>query len=585
MQMGRLTMMARQVAIIGIGGWLMPLTVALMAGCDQHNSAGKQDEPSKARGETPMTKEASTVPTSNPSELEYGRVPLGEIEVLEATPEGEWLEIGGDTPLLWCYRGGKHLVFEQAGPKVYLSIDRKPFSLAGIIVRSDEEMQLVDILPSKDADELTLWVYSPHLKHLTDVKAVDSIDSIHVWERGRGLLTDLTPLAAAKELTSLSIRDCRMVSDLSALQKMGRLSSLDLYDTATAEIKPVTALPIVWLDVRRTDLRPDSIGSLGQLSRLRCLKVAAYETKTSVPLEKALPQLIHLERLTVRYGRVFTEHGDRLISFGKLPSLRSLAIEDMLGSLDLSSLSTLAGLRELHLLGGLDATVDLRPVGRLQKLRALRIEIRDYPFARALSGHRPPGTTDLTPILDLKTLERLEIASEPPTRGHDRIGELPNLRQLILRTPSLTKTPEFKNPEKAISVDFSKRFWSDTSLEDISSLGRLVNLEELRLQGCPQVDDYAVLSKLTKLRYLDISRPGARTLAPLAALTNLEVLVLHNSAIPNLSPLQPLKKLTVLDLDMLYDELDLKQANSECPERGGRRHFLGAKSAPQPRAA
>jgi len=31
--------------------------------------------------------------------------------------------------------------------------------------------------------------------------------------------------------------------------------------------------------------------------------------------------------------------------------------------------------------------------------------------------------------------------------------------------------------------------------------------------------------------------------------------------------------------------LDLKQANSECPERGGRRHFLGAKSAPQPRAA
>ncbi|MBT3199756.1 MAG: hypothetical protein HN350_07550 [Phycisphaerales bacterium] len=537
-------MAARQVAMIGVGGWLIMLTVALTAGCGLLNSPDRQDRSGQGK--------QSTMPTSAPSEPESIRVALGDVKVPDGTPDGEWLQIGGDTPLLWCYRSGKRLVFEQEGPKVYLSIDGKPFGLAGIIVRSKEEAMLLDEA-AKVSEGLTAWIYSPHLKHLPDLKHIDSIDSIHVWERVRKLLTDLSPLASASKITSLSLRNCQKISDLSALRGLKRLTSLDLYSSLKVEdITPLTDLPITWLDTRSTSLQPASVELLGELSNLRCLKVTAYEEKASIPLGKALPRLSHLERLTVECGSVYTDNGYRLMSFGKMPSLKSLVIEEISETMDLTSLATLTGLRELHLLGRLKADVDLRPITQLQKLRTLRLEIKSV-WKRKPSD--PPA--DLTPILALKSLEKLEVASAPPTRGHERLGELPNLKSLILRTPSLTKSPEFKNPQRVISVDFSRRlYWGDSELKDISSLEKLVNLEDLRLHRCTKVEDYSALSKLTKLRHLNISQPGARTLTPLASLVNLEVLLLHNSGITDLSPLRTLKKLKVLEIGVIGDGLE-----------------------------
>lgn len=537
------------IMIIGVGVWLMILTVTLAAGCSSQDSAENQERAKQTGKETGTAKNVSTMPASAPSASRSIRVSLGEVlEVPDGTPDGEWLEIGGDTPLLWCYRGGKRLIFEQEGPRVYLSVDGKPSRPAGIIVRSKEEAMLVDDV-AKTSKGLTVWIYSPHIKHLPALKFVDSIDSIHVWERERKLLTDLSPLSSASKLTSLNIQRCRKVSDLSPLKKLKRLSSLDLRHCMKArDIGPLTGLPITWMDARGIYLKPDSMKFLGQLSQIRCLKVVAYESKTAIPLQKALGHLLHLERLTVGFGRILSKPRDRLLSFGKMPSLKSLVVEDIIETLDLSSLNTLADLRELHLLGRLNPDVDLSPVAALRELRTLRLEIRGI-MSRKPSD--PPA--DLTPILKLKSLENLEIASDPPTHGHDRIGELPNLRRLALWTPSLKKTPKFRNPGKLVSVDFVGYYDRDTKspLTDISSLGELVNLEELDIDGCPGVDDYSALSKLVKLRRLNIGYPGVKTLAPLAGLVNLEELLVHDSEIADLSPLKSLKKLRVLEFDIV----------------------------------
>jgi len=545
-------MATRQIImVIGVGVWLMILTVTLAAGCSSQDSAENQERAKQTGKETAPAENVSTMPASAPSVPQSIRVPLGEVlEVPDGTPDGEWLKIGGDTPLLWCYRGGKRLIFEQEGPKVYLSVDGKPSRPAGIIVRSKEEAMLLDDV-AKTSEALTVWIYSPHIKHLPALKFVDSIDSIHVWEGERGLLTDLSPLSSASKLTSLSIQRCEKVSDLSPLKKLKRLSSLDLrYNNDIDDIKPLTALPIVWLDARRTYLPHTAIESLGQLQQLRHLKIDAPEKKTPIPLEKVLSKLPQLERLSLRRGwGGDAKEGDRLISFGKPPSLRSLVIEDIsIRTVDLSSLAGLADLRDLRLLGRLNADVDLSPITDLRKLRTLRLEIRGI-MSRKPSD--PPA--DLTPILRLKSLENLEIASHPPTRGHDRIGELPNLRRMALSTPSLKKTPKFQNPGKLVSVDFVEHYHRDgnSSLRDITSLGELVNLEELHIDGCPGVGDYSALSKLAKLRRLNISYPGVKTLAPLAGLVNLEELLVHDSEITDLSPLKSLKKLRVLEFDIV----------------------------------
>jgi hypothetical protein len=314
------------------------------------------------------------------------RVPLGEIDVPEGTPEGEWLKIGDGNPLLWCFRGGRRLVFEQSGPRVYLSIDGKPAKLVGVIVRSRSEMLLVDKLPAGEAVDLTLWVYSPHLKHLAKLTNPDRVGGIHAWElEDEEILKDISPVSRCVNLRSLCVSNCRELEDISPLAGLPKLSSADFYRTKVNSIAPLRECPVEWLDVRYTLLSGPE-GDYAELARLKslfCLKTQWGEDHPW-PMHEILPELPVLGRLWItleihlaRYSTIA-----KLPSLGQCPRLTSLTLEDT-RHLDLSPLKELAELIDLDLIGWTDPSTSLRPIAKLKGLRSLRIEIEGPPRTKS----------------------------------------------------------------------------------------------------------------------------------------------------------------------------------------------------------
>ena len=550
---------------------LLVLTMAwgLLPGCSEPDTPREADVPAgdKAAGPTgPPETRANRA--SSPAKQDGVRVPLGEIEVPRGTPDGEWLEIGGHTPLLWCYRGGRRLVFEQEGPKVYLSVDGKPFYLAGIIVRSKQEMLLVDTVAKESDHHLALWVYSPHLTHLGKVASVGSIDSIHVWEWGRGLLTGLSPIAAAKGLTSLCIRDCPELSDLAPLRGSAKLSSLDLRGTGTKGIKQLAGLPLIWLDVRSTQLAPSDALALAEIESLITLKVSAYAANgKAMPLAQTLPKLASLDALTVAHATEGRQEGHPFVPPGAPPKLSVLILDGLGGKPDLSSLTSLKGLTALRISVRMKKLeLDLTPLSSLQALQSLRVVAR---LAHPLETPQDAAprvyfekSLDLTPLRKLKRIEILEIVCDGLTVGNESLGRLPALRQLVLQAQGEIDISRFRHPEKLRLVNLS----GSTNIPQyghlLSNLDRLAeckNLESLSLRGCAVqvsvVPDLKPLAALHKLRFLDLGHfnSGGSHLEGLADLKQLQVLNLqgYSGHVPGqkgLAPLASLEQLRELDL-------------------------------------
>ena len=353
-----------------------------------------------------MANTPTSQPTTQTVSGEAPRVPLGVIDVPEGTPQGEWLEIGGHTPLLWCYRGGKRLVFEQAGPKVYLSSNGGPFSLAGIIVRSREEMLLVNDLPENECQRLTLWVYSPHLVHLKDVSRPEAIDSIQAWEWGRGLLTDLSPLTRTTQLRSLCVRNCPKLATLSPLKSLGKLSSLDMHRAAVSDVSQIINLPLAWLNIRSTKLTPASAARLAEFTHLATLKVSAYAANgAAVPLAAVLPKLPSLETLTVLCSEQTDGEGGALVPLGMLPKLSSLTLEGLGRKPDFSEIASLKNLTSLQVTAVMkQLEMDLTSLSQITSLRGLKLEVKN---GRTLKDTEDGSPSDLEGHLDLAALKTL----------------------------------------------------------------------------------------------------------------------------------------------------------------------------------
>lgn len=481
------------------------------------------------------------------------RVPLGEIDVPEGTPEGEWLKIGDDNPLLWCFRGGRRLVFEQSGPRVYLSIDGKPSKLVGVIVRSESEMLLVDKLPAGEAVDLTLWVYRPHLKHLAKLTNPDRVGGIHAWElEDEEILKDISPVSRCVNLRSLCVSNCRELEDISPLAGLPKLSSADFHRTKVSSIAPLRECPVEWLDVRNTLLyHKGNCAELVSLKPLVCLR-ANWSEDQSWPMHDILPKLPSLGRLWIALYIHVAPYSTiaKLPSLGQCPRLTSLTLKDT-RHLDLSPLEELAELIDLDLIGRTDPSTSLRPIAKLKGLRSLRIEI----------AGASDEITDLTPLAEAKGLERLVIDTEASTIGHDRLGELPKLTNLVLNSGSIKRVPRFQNPQLIRHLDFAPHPWRGSELKDISSLSETRNLETLILRECEGVEGWTALAGLKQLRHLDLGGTSIESLDVLAGLENLEILSLALCKLDDLSPLAGLKALRKLDIQHVHK----KQGDTYAP--------------------
>ncbi len=508
------------------------------SGCDGRGPADDSDTQEQRREESPMANISTSQPTTQTASGEAPRVPLGVIDVPEGTPQGEWLEIGGHTPLLWCYRGGKRLVFEQAGPKVYLSVDEKSFRLAGIIVRSKAEALLLD----KEAEQpLAAWFYGPQLAALDMMRNADKITSLQIWEFDTAssykyeaaIISDLSPLERLSSLSSLSIRNCANVQDIDSLKSLKGLTSLDISGCSVTSLSP-----------------------LNDLTNLRALNMVfafapghPYEYQEYSPLKS----LRSLQSLKLDIRELTHDDYDLAELMSHLRSLTDLTIE---GSVDPALVKYLSSLRSLTVVGYVK---DLQPLAGLKKLAKLRISDTESPLdlapmkgctglteldLRLTYNYSDSAPTDLRPIGALRHLKVLSIETPQGIKNLSAIGTLSSLVSLKIQAANLKDLSAIAELRDLRELDLSR----NRLLSDLSPLSKLASLESLRVTMCGKIDDLQPLRELKNLKSLDSSVTAVEDLVPLSDLGNLRQLRLAWCPVVDISPLAKLPKLGELSL-------------------------------------
>lgn len=145
---------------------------------------------------------------------------------------------------------------------------------------------------------------------------------------------------------------------------------------------------------------------------------------------------------------------------------------------------------------------------------------------------------DLSDISDLTCLTVLILKGSGDLDDVSPIGNLVNLTELRFLSTLDSRT---------LTFDFS----------DISSFDKLVNLKVLDVSDSG-VGDVSVLSKLTKLEELNLSNTSVSDISSIQGLTNLKKLGLWGVKVSDFSAIKNLKNLEYLDLSYSnFDEVSL----------------------------
>ena len=140
-------------------------------------------------------------------------------------------------------------------------------------------------------------------------------------------------------------------------------------------------------------------------------------------------------------------------------------------------------------------------------IKLVRLDVRDNEVS------------DITPILDLTTLEDLALNRNPIT-SISGLSTLTNLEHLSLESLDLNNA-------------------------DLAELEPLTELRYLGLED-NEISDLSVISKLTKLNHLELQRNQLADISLLASLTNLEQLNIGNHDLNDISVVAKFPKLTHL---------------------------------------
>ena len=461
-------------------------------------------------------------------------VRLSEMTIPEYVFEDEWIEIQEfysshhrELPFLWCYQGGKKLVFEQEGPRVFLSIDGKLAKLAGVIIRSREEVKILAEELARCDEPLTVWIYGPKLAALNDLADTSKVSSINVWEFDYGLIADISPLRRFNQLTSLSLRNCKKITDLSPIAKLSKLKSLEIQGCPKiADISVLTKLKnLKALNI--SGCRIDDASPIGKLNQLKLLNIHDVEIKG-------------LEFRSDDHKGNPGRSAEKYKQLAPLKKLISLQIDEyiFLRKPELTKfLVQQSKLISLHIPYGQD---DFAPIGKIPNLRYLFIKKSSYPL-----------NYDATPLNKLKKLKILHIKGSPPNFSEvSGFDELTELRvETILTSIRYAQLAKFKN---LTTLEIKGQI--DISLSDLSPISKLSKLKTLTLD-CWNIEDLSLIGKCSNMENLAVKvRQSVKgkgrnlSIASFANLQKLKSLELKYLKIKDITPLSKLYNLESLKL-------------------------------------
>jgi internalin A len=317
-----------------------------------------------------------------------------------------------------------------------------------------------------------------------------------------------------------------MIKDLSGLEHVVNLESLDIQFHAITDISPIAGL---------TQLRGLSLGGnqiadispLAGLTNLSSLSLFNCQATDYSPLKN----LVLLNTLFMEYSTF----ADASVLAG-LKDLETLQLQDTKIT-DVSPLASLTKLRKLTLAS--TAVTDFSP------LKDIYPNLAEKDF-EMVTGEVAAGVVTLNdPVLE----KGIRAALNKPT-GDITFAEATTLKELRLDIP-------WQSPEEMMIKDLTglERFVNLEILEmqfhaikDITPLAGLVRIKGLALGG-NQIADITPLAGMTKLDFLCIFNCQATDYSTLKNFTSLRVLYISWSTIADLSVLSGLTGLEDIKLD------------------------------------
>lgn len=478
-------------------------------------------------------------------------------------------------------------------------------------IRNLTELVEVDVSHTKVTD-ISVLKYANKITHIniegtpvTDISVVKKMTALQHLDASGTKAGDLTPLMELIALTNVDV-GVTPVQSLAPLQNLTALQVLDVSSTNVSDLMPLVALKSL------TELSIDSTkvvdaAPIAQLTGLNILSI----NNTKIPSLDALKALPKLQKVYCDHTPIRQEAADSFMAAkpGTLVVFDSKdlkawweTLSDEWKDILYKNASEDPSKDELALLANKDSVnlkgnsriVDLEPLRRLPKLKAINASKTGIKDLAALKDHREVRHLDIsdTEVSDISILSKfpqLQVLKADRTKIQD-LDPLSSLKSIttiyaddtglhdVHASDFLAKNPKCLLVYKTYHVE---RWWGrlapewkvvlekkvkvgdkpsretlhqlvelrsldlgDASVSELSSLGEFVRLEELSISGT-MIGDLSTLANLS-IRSLRITNSPLRTLDGIGALPDLHELDISNTPITELRPLAKMSNLAKL---------------------------------------
>ena len=270
-----------------------------------------------------------------------------------------------------------------------------------------------------------------------------------------GMVSDLSPVAGLSRLSKLGLHGHR-VTDLSPLAELTELHDLDLSFNPIADLTPLAGLEgLQYLKLRYTSINDADLSALAGLKRLRTLALDGVTLTDLSPLAG----MVELERLHL---------GDAVgvADLTPLAGLKSMW-ELYIGGNRVSDLSPLSGLTELRALYlSANPVSDISALVRMEKLERLYLD--------------DTLVEDVTPLAGLLKLRYLDL-SRSLAAWDDVAALLPSFDELYLLTLDGLGIDDL-SPLRGMTHMPTWMYLEHNHIADLSPLGDVCCLSTLSLE-------------------------------------------------------------------------------------------------------
>ncbi|MCK4787399.1 MAG: hypothetical protein KAV87_26815, partial [Desulfobacteraceae bacterium] len=440
-----------------------------------------QDQPTIAVTKTVRPKAASSKVTAmlvayppGPGEVCLDRNLDGEKLNRPITKDG-WIQIGKD--LNWRYTDGKYLNFTQEEAFIYVSADDGPVRMAGVRLRTADDLEYLHTALLESERPLMLWC---DIQPPIEISSLPTLEKISAFQQVNPKeLTDLAPLAYLTNLGWIYIynrhQPCLGIDDISALVTLSELRVLTLREFHNLSEICELGANLTYLDLTGA-INLKNLTPLAKLTKLEYLKLhSCYRVTDISPLED-LTSLTSLELF-----------GCQTKDLSPLSNLTNLTFLGLCGSKvsDIQPLASLRNLEKLNL-GACKNLSDLSPLSNLVNLKDLDLwacrEVTDiWPLAtlqslEILNLRACVNISDLTPLAGLTNLKKLDCL------GCEQISNLWPLANLTsLENVNLTVCPAIVDiwPLKPLIAQGTNVYVSDPLKEQLSAINTQILTERI----------------------------------------------------------------------------------------------------------